>query len=83
MDIKKLNRLNEIEEEAINFYLEKTDFDVSEWIQDEDKKEWRELKKEITGECPTCGACITTSENVLPEICDCTITDKLEENNQK
>lgn len=66
MDDKKIKRLDEIEDEAIGAYLDKTDFDISDWIADEDKKEWRELKIEINGECPTCGN--------IPKDCECDIS---------
>lgn len=52
---KDLKRLYEIEEEAINEYLNAIDFDMAQNIREEDLKEWRELKWKLNGECPTCG----------------------------
>lgn len=60
---QKIKRLDQIEDEAIGCYLDKTDFDISEWIFDDDKTEWRKLKMEINGECPTCGN--------VPADCEC------------
>lgn len=55
MNKEQEKRFLEIEQRAINSYLDKTDFDISEWIYEIDKKEWRALKILDTGECPFCG----------------------------
>jgi succinate dehydrogenase flavin-adding protein (antitoxin of CptAB toxin-antitoxin module) len=38
-----IKRMNEIEEEAINRFLEKADFDLTEWMTDEELAEYKEL----------------------------------------
>ena len=50
-----LERLYEIEEEAINYYLEKTGFDSVQWMTEEERKEYIKLYKRLNGSCPDCG----------------------------
>jgi len=38
-----IKRMNEIEEEAINRFLEKADFDLIEWMTDDELAEYKEL----------------------------------------
>jgi hypothetical protein len=43
-------RMNEIEDEAINRFLEKGDFDATEWMTDEELEEYKKLYREFYGE---------------------------------
>lgn len=49
---KRIDRYDELFEQAINRYLDKTDFDVYDWIYEDEKQEFEELailcNKEIT-----------------------------------
>jgi hypothetical protein len=45
-----LARMSEIEDEVINRYLEKSDFDVLEWMTDEELAEYKKLYKQVWGE---------------------------------
>ena len=38
-----IKRMNEIEDEAINRFLDKADFDLTEWMTDEELAEYKEL----------------------------------------
>jgi len=38
-----IKRMNEIENEAINRFLDKADFDLTEWMTDEELAEYKEL----------------------------------------
>lgn len=60
---KAMNRMGEIEEEAISLFLEHTDFNSTEWMNNDELKEYRELYKVVNGECPTCGE--------TPDHCKC------------
>lgn len=39
------DRLIKLEDEAINYYLDKTDFNPSDWLDEEEAKEYTELVK--------------------------------------
>ena len=56
MTKRNVARFNEIEQHAINWFLDKMDFDISEWIAEKDMKFWRAFRWEEDGMCPTCGA---------------------------
>jgi len=43
-------RMCEIEDEAVNRFLSKGDFDVIEWMTDEELEEYKKLYKEFYGE---------------------------------
>ena len=43
MTKKQQKRLEELENEAISRYLNKTDFDISEWLDESEVKEYCEL----------------------------------------
>lgn len=45
-----LKRMNEIEDGAINRFLEKGDFDATEWMTDEELEEYKKLYREFYGE---------------------------------
>ena len=66
---KDEKRFDEIEKNAIGWYLDKTDFDISEWIATEDRQFWGEFRKEEDGFCPFCGI-------EMPEVCECLKTNK-------
>ena len=51
----KPTRLDELYQNAISFYLDKSDIDVTEWMGIEDKEEYRTLYIKENGECPFCG----------------------------
>jgi hypothetical protein len=51
----EIRRMDEIYEEGVARYLDKTDFDVSNWLTDEEKKEYKLLYLKMNGECPFCG----------------------------
>ena len=59
-DKQKIERLTEIEEEAITRYLDRTNFDRTEWMTDDEKAEYLRLYREVNGECLECGE---TAEN--------------------
>jgi len=44
-----LKRMNEIEDEAIHRFLDKADFDVIEWMTDEELEEYKKLYREYWG----------------------------------
>lgn len=48
-------KFDEIEQNAIDCYLDKTDFDISEWVAKEDFQFWRKFLSIELGQCPTCG----------------------------
>lgn len=54
-DLVKMERMNYLEDQAISRYLDKTDFDRTEWMTDIELNEYIKIYKEIHGECPTCG----------------------------
>lgn len=51
---KNKKRFDEIEKDAIDCYLNETNFDISEWIAEEDMKFWRDFYFIDQGECPIC-----------------------------
>ncbi len=55
MTKKQLDRFDKIEQQAIDFYLYKSDFAILDWISKEDEKEYRKLYKLLNGECIECG----------------------------
>lgn len=69
LDTKVKERFEELENVAINCYLDKTDFSVGDWLDDEDLEEWKKLYKEYNGCCYECGEetknCVC--ENVLAD----------------
>lgn len=40
---KELKRYNELYEKATNYYLDKTDFDATEWLSDDEANELQQL----------------------------------------
>lgn len=48
-------RIQELEQEAISNYLDRTDFDMYEWISEDDKEEYRKLIKKDQDFCPLHG----------------------------
>lgn len=53
---KKTTKLfNEIEQQAICHYLDKNDFDISDWIAEEDLPFWRKYMMAQNGSCSMCG----------------------------
>ena len=40
---KEIDRLNELYDEAVNWYLEKTDFNPSDWLSKVEGKEYADL----------------------------------------
>jgi len=44
---KYMNRLEELREKAIARYLDKTDWDISEWLDEEERTEYTKLSKEL------------------------------------
>ncbi len=38
-------RLEELEQSAINRYLDKTDFNIGDWLDEEELKEWEKLEE--------------------------------------
>lgn len=56
MDIHaQINRMDALEQEAIGRYLDRTDFDRTEWMNEVELKEYCKLYKSVNGECPNCG----------------------------
>lgn len=47
---KEFDRQNELYEKAVARYLDKTDFDASEWLSDEEADEYVNLVKKEQGE---------------------------------
>ena len=41
--LEQINRFAELEQRAISYYLDKTDFDASEWLTKEDSEEYMKL----------------------------------------
>lgn len=54
----KEKRMSGLEQQAIDWYLDKTDFDVTEWLSVKEKIEYLKLYKEINGICLFCGESI-------------------------
>ena len=54
MTKKQYERLKEIEEGAVNCYLNHADFEMREWIDEDDLDTWKKLKAQQTGECLDC-----------------------------
>lgn len=52
---KEAKRLKELEDNAISWYLDNTDFDMYEWIGEADKEEYRKLIKKDQDFCPLHG----------------------------
>lgn len=48
-------KMTEIYENAVNLYLDKSDFNAMDWMDDEDLKEYTRLYKKDMSECPQCG----------------------------
>ena len=46
---KEQKRLYELEEKAVNAFLEDANFDADEWLDGEDKKEFNQLSNRIHG----------------------------------
>jgi len=42
---KEIDRLNSLHEKAIRFYLDKTDFNASDWLIEPESKEYAHLVK--------------------------------------
>ena len=59
MTKQQLDKLDELEQIAINAYLDKTDFNVSEWLDKNDSKEHCKLfnadTTDISGKMCLCG----------------------------
>lgn len=53
---EKLIRLEELEKEAIDNYMENSDFSTIDWINEENKEEYKKLFKEVNNYCLDCGA---------------------------
>ena len=54
-EIEKINRIETLEQEALSAFANKMDFNISDWLDAKDFNEYGKLKKEIDGECITCG----------------------------
>lgn len=52
---KEEQRYNEIEQNAINNFLDKSNFDIMEWINDNELEEFVNLSIKLNGSCPMCG----------------------------
>jgi len=50
LDKLVIKRMNEIENEAINRFLDKADIDLTEWTTDEELEEYKKLYKEYWGD---------------------------------
>jgi len=59
--IEKINKLIELEDIARDRYLNKVDWDITEWLYDDELKLYRQLFREVNEYC-ICGE----------ENCDCT-----------
>lgn len=44
---EQVERYEELYQQAILAYLEKTDFNISEWLDEDDMQEFLELQKDI------------------------------------
>ena len=48
MNIEEVeNRFEELYRNAVNRYLDKTDFDIDEWLSDKEQKEFHRLELEL------------------------------------
>lgn len=52
---KDVKRLEAIEQEAISNFLDKSDWDIFDWLNREDTIEYCRLYKLVNGTCPSCG----------------------------
>lgn len=52
---KKEKRAIELYEQAVALYLNKTDWDISQWLDDEDLEEYCILQGELDGDNCYCG----------------------------
>lgn len=52
---EKIKRLDKLDEIALNRYLDRTNFDRVEWLDDKEKEEYVKLYREVNGECLVCG----------------------------
>ena len=52
---KEEKRYNDIEQNAINNFLDKMDFDIRDWIDDSELEEFVNLSIKLNGSCPICG----------------------------
>ena len=44
---KMLNRLDELYRDAVNRHLDKCDFDMLDWLEDEEIEEYEELQEKL------------------------------------
>lgn len=48
---KEAKRLKELEDNALNAFIDNTDYDIIEWLDIEERKEYYELYRKDTGTC--------------------------------
>ena len=48
-------RLNEIYQQGVNRMLDKMDLDATEWLTDDEAREYKQLSIQTDGQCPFCG----------------------------
>lgn len=63
IEVEKINRMGQLEDTVAYRYLERTDWDCTDYMTPEELVEYRKLYKDINGECCTCGE--------VPEDCKC------------
>jgi len=54
-DKQAVKRMDKLEDEAINYFLDNMNFDWLAWMNDDEQKEYIKLYKQVNGECPKCG----------------------------
>jgi hypothetical protein len=50
-----IERMNDMQERIISWYLDKIDWDMSAYMNEDEKKEYNALYKQVYGTCYFCG----------------------------
>ena len=54
-DYEAMERMNDMQESIISWYLDKIDWDMAAYMSEAEKKEYNALYKQVYGTCYLCG----------------------------